>query len=368
MKIMLVELGTCGVNYQSMYLTGIIASNFQITNDIEEADIIVMMGGCACIDDTLKQTLSQINYVLENKRKDAVTYLTGCISHGFKEIPELKKIENWLKENLDHIISHYEPNKLLKSLEKEKFKEFIDDDFGMVDADDGFADLYIQNGCTHTCAFCKTNYLNYKIKSTPIEEVKETIDELDEAGVSTIQLRGLNLAQYGLDLYGEYKLMELCEYMENKNNIEKVILSGVAIRDAIKGNFAERIKVLEKTKGIICSLESGSDRILELMKKGFTVDEFLKFFEQINSIYKKGSFINIVSGFPTETLEDCSMTLRVLKEINPKLVNINVYADSPFIPSHNLELLSNEEIKQHTKIYRRGLKSYGISTQINGAN
>ena len=70
-----------------------------------------------------------------------MTYLTGCISHGFKEIPELKKIENWLKENLDHIISHYEPNKLLKSLEKEKFKEFIDDDFGMVDADDGFADL-----------------------------------------------------------------------------------------------------------------------------------------------------------------------------------------------------------------------------------
>ena len=243
MKIMLVELGTCGVNYQSMYLTGIIASNFQITNDIEEADVIVMMGGCACIDDTLKQTLSQINYILEHKRKDAVTYLTGCITHGFKDVPKLKEIENWLNKNINHIVSHYEPNKLLKSLEQEKFKDFIDSDFGMVDADDNFADLYIQNGCTHTCAFCKTNYLNYKIKSTPIEEVKETIDELDETGISTIQFRGLNLSQYGLDLYGEYKLMDLCEYIENKKNIEKVILSGVAIRDAIKGNFAERIKV-----------------------------------------------------------------------------------------------------------------------------
>lgn len=65
MKIMLVELGTCSVNYQSMYLAGIIASNFQITNDIKEADIIVMMGGCACIDDTLKQTLSQIRLCIK---------------------------------------------------------------------------------------------------------------------------------------------------------------------------------------------------------------------------------------------------------------------------------------------------------------
>ena len=59
----------------------------------------------------------------------------------------MKKVEKWLNENIDHIISHYEPNKLLKSLEKEKFKDFIDDDFGMVDAEDDFADIYIQNGC-----------------------------------------------------------------------------------------------------------------------------------------------------------------------------------------------------------------------------
>lgn len=368
MKVMLVDLGTCGVNYQSKYLASLISENFILTDKLKEADKVVMMGGCACIDDALMYTLAQIDHILDHKKKDATTYLTGCITHGFKDIPKLKEIEAWLKENIDVIVSHYEPNKLLKSLKKQKFRNLDDKDFGMVELHKDFADLYIQNGCTHTCTFCKTNYLNYRPKSTPIEEVKGVIDDLDERGITTLQFRGLNLSQYGIDLDGKYKLMDLCEYIESKKNIDKVILSGVAIKDAIKGNFAERIKVLQKTKGIVCSLESGSDRILQLMKKGFTADEFLDFFYEINSIYKKYSFINIVSGFPTETIEECIMTLKVLKEIKPNLVNINTYADSPFIPSHNFERLSNEEIKQHTKIYKRALKSYGISSQINGAD
>ena len=41
------------------------------------------------------------------------------------------------------------------------------------ETEEDFADIYIQNGCTHTCTFCKTNYLNYRLKSTPIEEIKE---------------------------------------------------------------------------------------------------------------------------------------------------------------------------------------------------
>lgn len=368
MKVLLAELGTCGVNYQSKYLTGMISDEFLLTDKLEEADIVVMMGGCICIEGTMKYTLAQIEYILEHKRKDTITYLTGCITHGFKDIPELKKIEKFLNENIDFIISHYEPNKLLRSLEKRKFSDLMEDDFGIVQYDEDFADFYIQNGCTHTCTFCKTNYANYRIKSTPIEEIKSTIDILDEEGISTVQFRGLNLAQYGLDLYHEYKLMELCEYIESKKNIEKVILAGVAIRDAIKGDFGERIKYLEKTKGLICSLESGSDRILQLMKKGFTADEFLSFFHQINSIYKKYSYINIVSGFPTETLDDCLMTLKILKEIKPKVVNINTYADSPFIPSHDLQTLSDEEIKKHTMIYKKSLKNYMIPYQINGSS
>lgn len=368
MKVAVVELGTCGVNYQSKYLNYQIAENFSLTKSINDADIIVMMGGCCCIDDTMKQSLEIINYVLENKKSDAITYLTGCITHGFKDIPKLIEIEKYLKQNIDVIIPHYEPNKLLQALSYDIFSDLLIDDFGMVETEEDFADIYIQNGCTHTCTFCKTNYLNYRLKSTPIEEIKETIDELDSHGITTIQLRGLNLAQYGLDLYHEYKLMEICKYVEKKKNIDKLILSGVAIRDAIKGDFASQIKHFEKTKGIVCSLESGSDRILKLMKKGFTVCEFLKFFETINSINRKGSFINIVSGFPTETIEDCKMTLQVLKELLPRVVNINTYADSEFIPSHDLGVLTDKEIKEHTRIYKKGLKSAKIPYQINGAN
>ena len=206
------------------------------------------------------------------------------------------------------------------------------------------------------------------LKDTSIEEVKDAIDEIDKEGVSTVQLRGLNIAQYGLGLYHDYKLMDICEYIEDKKNIKKVILSGFAFLDAIRGKFADRLKHLEKTSCIVGSLESGSNRILKLMNKGFTVEEFLSFYDEVNSRYNKDFWFNIISGFPTETKEDCFKTLEILKKIKPELVNINTYSDSIFIPSHNFEQLSDREIREHTKIYSKVLKNNKIPFQINGAN
>lgn len=104
------------------------------------------------------------------------------------------------------------------------------------------------------------------------------------------------------------------------------------------------------------------------MDKWFTQEEFLSFYNKVNSIYKKQFLLNIISGFPTETSQDCYETLDVLKRIRPQLVNINTYLDSPFVPSHNFEQLSEQEIKNHAKIYSKELRNSFISYQINGGN
>lgn len=365
MKIFITNLGTCGVNYQNYYIADQLTGYFEFTQDIKEADTILMLGGCCCTESMMYQTMEYIREILNNKRSDATTYLTGCIARTFKNIPKLLEFEEFLAKNVDYIVDHYEPNKLLKLLSKQLYGELDDNDFGMMECDSDFADIYIQNGCSHTCSFCKTNYLNCNLKDVPIEEVKECIDELDGAKVKTIQLRGLNLAQYGLDLYHDYRLMDICEYIESKSNIQKVILSGMAFSDAIGARFNDRLKYFEKTSCIVGSLESGSDRLLKLMHKGFTREQFLDFYYDINSIYKKGLWLNIISGFPTETIEECLETIKVIKKVKPQLVHINTYADSEFIPSHNLEQLTTSEIRQHTKIYTKILENYSIPYKIN---
>lgn len=368
MKLLVADLGTCAVNYQKEYIIEELKKHFQFTKNIEEAEIVLMLGSCCCTEVQLKNTLSLINYFLENKQDNAKTYLTGCITRNFKDIPKLKKVEYYLKENIDYIISHYKPNELLKLICENTFKDLEEDSYGLADADEESASLLIQNGCLNNCTFCKSNYLNCNLIDTPLDRVKRAIDKLDESKIKKVELRGLNISQYGLGLYHDYKLIELCEYIEGKSNIEKIELSNFAFSDAIKNNFVNRLKHLEKLSTINGSLESGSNRILKLMNKGFTKEEFLDFYYQLSSIYKKDYFLNIISGFPTETIDDCLETINVLKEINPKLVNINTYLDSEFIPSHNLENLTQSEIRVHTKIYSKVLKNNSIKYVINGAN
>lgn len=369
MKLAFFDLASCGVNYQTNYILEELHPYFEITKELADADIIVMLGGCCCTEDSLRYTLKCIEYILEVKKITSTTLLCGCITRGLKNNSELEKINMYLHNNIDHIYDLYDYNELIRYVlkNKENFPT-LDEDYGATMVDQDFADIFIQNGCTHNCSFCKTNYLNCKLKDAPLDKLKEHIDSLDKDNIKTIQLRGLNLSQYGLDLYHEYKLMEVCEYIENKQNIETVILSNFAFQDAIKAKFAEQLKYLEKTSIITGSLESGSNRLLKLMNKGFTKEEFVDFYDKINSIYRKRYNLNIISGFPTETNDECLETLELLKYINPSLVHINTYLDSEYISSHNLEQLPYSEIRNHTRIYTRVLKNNKIPYIINNPN
>ena len=365
MKIIVVDLGSCGVNYQKDYIIENVEPLFEITKNLNDADIILMLGSCCCTEIQLNNTLSYINYILKNKNKMSKTYLTGCITRNFKDIPILKEIESYLNDNIDFIINHYEPDKLLNLICKNSFNN---NSYGMCDYDEESAHLLIQNGCANHCSFCKTNYLNCDLIDTPLEKVKGAIDKLNDERIKKIELRGLNISQYGLGLYNEYKLLEICEYIEGKSNIEEFMLSGFAFSDAIKNNFVERLKYLEKFRAINGSLESASNRILKLMNKGFTKEEFLDFYYQLTSFYKKEFLLNIISGFPTETINDCFETINILKRVSPRIVNINTYLDSEFVPAHNLENLSSRELREHTKIYSKVLKNNNIKYIINGGN
>ena len=123
---------------------------------------------------------------------------------------------------------------------------------------------------------------------------------------------------------------------------------------------------LSKVDIISGSLESGSDRILKLMRKGFTSKEIVDFINYINQIYKKRLYSSIIAGFPTETLDDVMMTIDVLKKLNPEWVDICRYIDSSFVDSHRLKQLEPKVIKKRARIYDKELKKYRISAKVSG--
>lgn len=368
MKVFLGIKNSCDLNYQRNYLYSRLMNKYELTKNPEEADIIIFPDTCCCTEYHAKYTLQYIINVLKKKRPDAKTFLTGCITRKFKRYIDGYNFEEWLNKNIDYIIPQNTPNEILHLISEENYHNLNRDVFGatLMPYKSNFAELYISNGCRNNCSFCKTTFQDYPLKSVDINEIKEMIDFLNEKNVNEVLIKGTNICQYGLDIYSDYKLPELIEYIDKKNNIKKVVLVGFAYKDAIENDFASTLRESEKTKRIGGSLESGSNRLLKLIRKGFTTEEIIDFIREIKRKYPKEIYLNLISGFPTETKEDILMTFDTIKKINPSKIDLCRYINSKVVDSSKYPQLTPEEIQEHTRIYEKVFRKNNIKTDIVG--
>lgn len=368
MKIYINEKNSkCAYNYQTEYINILLKEHFEIVDDISQADINIFTDGCCSCLQSIKYAIYHISKILENKKPSSRSYFIGCMARNFKNKQLNEMIHEWLNKQFDYVLSPEHPELLLKAIDNDKFSEIASKEYGasLIYDKNNLAKIYLTEGCLNNCSFCKVNYQKWPLLSTSIEKVKYDIDRLDENKVAHVQLSGMNLSQYGFDLYNSYELPTIIEYIENKQNIKTIGLCGLAFKDAIQNKFQKTLKNSSKVDFIQASLESGSNRILKLMRKGITAEEVIEFITEINKIYPKETLINIISGFPTETLEDIQETINVLCRIKANVVYIHNYANSTFVDSNNYEQLSKTEITNHTKIYVKKLKEHAIGYIIN---
>ena len=365
MKIFIASNISCTVVYQPSYIISELKNNFDITENIKEADVIVFPGTCAGSLACLARSVNYIEKVLKEKNPNALTILTGCMARTITK-SEANVIKEYL-DKFDFVIPQNEPDLLLKILSPEKYKRANGDISGRFWTDGGYLTIFLNDGCLNNCSFCKKSYLGFPLKSLDFNIVKKLIDYYNNEGFTKIVFRGTNVSQYGLDTCKTYMLPKLIEYIEEKaNNITDVVLVGFAFKDAINGGFAPVLADSSKVSILSGGLESGSDRLLGLMQKGFTIEEFIDFVEKVNK--KKSLHLNIIAGFPTENMDDIKATLDTLREIREyiNLVSIVRYQDSPFVASHKYAQLSNEEIREHARIYQKVLSRYGVLDGIFG--
>ena len=367
MKIFIGYNHSCNLNYQYLYILNELNSKFEITNNAEEADIIIFAGTCCCTQYTINYMLSYMSEVLNHKKEGAKVYMTGCMTREFRNDKIFDVVRNWINENIDVVVPQNKPNLLLMQISKSEFGNLIEDDFGLVVRySEDTALAYISNGCKNNCSFCRNTFQYYPVKSAKIDEVKGLIDEIDCFKIPNLILTGTNVCQFGLDTDERYLLPELLEYIETKDNIKNISLNGFAFKDAIQNDFQRVLVESNKSYELHGGLESGSNKLLGLMRKGFKREDIIKFVENIRGKKKLDLGLNIISGFPTETLEDVYLTLDTLDILKPNNVDICVYTNSVFVDSSIYEQLSAEEIKEHTKIYQNVLRQRGVAISTVG--
>lgn len=293
----------------------------------------------------------QAIYQAKRRNPKAVIVATGCYAQvNPQELAKLKEVDlvigNTHKSELLRILEEYLERREKKVVVGEIFREKEVKNFDTVLYFEGVRPfLKVQEGCNKFCTFCVIPYARGKVRSVELERVVEQVKLLAQKGFKEVVLTGTQLSQYGWDK--GYNLYTLLKELIKIEGIELIRLSSMHIKEMDK----ELLKLIVSEEKIAphfhLSLQSGSNRILKLMDRGYTREEYeevVNFIVENRPISSIGT--DVIVGFPTESEEDFQKTYEFLKRLPISYMHIFPYSDRPFTKARKLKPKIPERIKK----------------------
>lgn len=184
----------------------------------------------------------------------------------------------------------------------------------------------IEDGCENHCSYCIIPSARGRVRSKPLQEVIAEVRALCDGGCREVVLTGIETASYGRDLEG-YGLADLLEEIDRIPNIGRVRL-GSLDPSLMKEGFVERISRLHSlAHHFHISLQSGSDRILALMKRKYNRKMALEGIERLRRAMPDVQLTtDIIVGFPGETEEDFQQSLSFAREARFLMIHVFPYS------------------------------------------
>jgi len=284
----------------------------------------------------------QAIYQAKRRNPNAIVVATGCYAQvSPEELAKLKEVDivvgNTHKAELIKILEEFLEKRHKKVVVGEIFREKEVRSFDTVLYFEGVRPfIKVQEGCNKFCTFCVIPFARGKVRSVEKERVVEQVKILAQKGFKEIVLTGTQLSQYGWDR--GYDLYTLLKELIKIKGIELIRLSSMHIKE-MNRNLVELIVSEEKiAPHFHLSLQSGSNRILKLMDRGYTKEEYA---EVVNFITEKRPLTSIgtdvIVGFPTEDEKDFEETYEFLKELPIAYMHIFPYSDRPFTKASRIK-------------------------------
>jgi threonylcarbamoyladenosine tRNA methylthiotransferase MtaB len=184
----------------------------------------------------------------------------------------------------------------------------------------------IQDGCNNYCAYCIIPYVRGNIRSKKFDEAVGEIRNLVVKGHKEIVFTGINTGAYGKET-GKYDLTDLIREISKIDKLERIRVSSIEITE-IDDKFIEEMRVNPKLCAHLhVSLQSGSERVLQVMNRKYTKAEYL---EKINKLKKARPEINlttdVIVGFPTETEEEFLECVEYCKTVGFSKIHVFPYS------------------------------------------
>jgi len=197
----------------------------------------------------------------------------------------------------------------------------------------------IMEGCSKYCTFCVVPYTRGEEISRPFDDVIAEIAELAESGAREVTLLGQNVNAYrGAMADGEWAdLALLLEYVQEVPGIERVRYTTSHPKEFTQRLIEAHGAIDKLAPHVHLPVQSGSDRVLAAMKRGYTVLEYKSIIRRLRAARPEVSITSdFIVGFPGETEEDFGKTLRLAEEIGFDGSFSFVYSPRPGTPAATL--------------------------------
>ena len=293
---------------------------FKRIDDYEDADL-VLLNTCSIRENAHNKAfgmLGRLKHIKETKNPSLIIGLCGCMAQEAGVVEEILKDYRFVNFVFGTHNLHELPSILTKAYETgsqtiEVYSKEGDlvEDMPVKRTNSYKAYVNIIYGCDKFCTYCIVPYTRGGQRSRKKEDILKEVRELADDGYKEVTLLGQNVNAYGKDLYDDYGLGELLE------DVSKTNIPRVRFMTSHPWDFTDRmIDVIAKYPNIMPSIhlpiQSGSSRILKLMGRRYTKEEYLELFDKIKSKIP-GVMVStdIIVGFPGEEEEDFKETLEI---------------------------------------------------------
>ncbi len=188
----------------------------------------------------------------------------------------------------------------------------------------------VVHGCNKFCTYCIVPYRRGREKSRPLDEIVREAAYLSDHGVREVTLLGQTVEAYGHDLPGQPDLGDLMRELSALDRLQRIRFLTSYPRDMthrILAAVAELPKVMECFS---LPVQSGSDAVLESMRRGYTRAEYLAKIAELRALMPgAGITTDVIVGYPGETVSDFEATCDLLEEVRFHKVHVAAYSPRP---------------------------------------
>jgi tRNA-2-methylthio-N6-dimethylallyladenosine synthase len=324
-KYLYIETFGCQMNVHDseQMATLLQASGYSLTDEPQKADLI-LINGCSIREKAEQKAFSELGRLikLKEKKPELMVGFAGCLAQhlGNKVYHRVRDVDLVFGTHNIHRLPEMvaacqrDRQKITRtdfSPEITSLNIFVPPPRGAISSF-----VSIMQGCDNYCAYCVVPYLRGpEISRTP-DDVVDEIQKLVQHGVREVTLLGQNVNSYGRKLNPDCSFVSLIQRINNIEGLERIRFTTSHPKDLSDDLVACFANVPKLCEHIHMAVQSGSNRILKRMNRGYTAEDF---YEKVEKLRRACPHISITSdiivGFPGETDRDYQATIDLMEKI-----------------------------------------------------